>query len=393
MKLGLALCGGGAYGAYELGVYKFLKEEKIDFDIVTGTSIGALNGAMFASNNYDLASELWRNISAEKIFKDGFDIDENFLKHFSLNPKSKFQKVVKSYFKNFGVDIAPFKKLVKEAIGPIDFSKINTKVGIVTCKYPSLSEVDILLNDLNRNKAVDYLLASASCFPAFPIYKIGKEKYVDGGWKNNLPIDFCFNLGADKVMAIYLDSFPTAQKQEYFSLPNVTLIRPSRVVGKMLSFKKEDIESNIQIGYLDASKLLGNNKGYRYTFKSNKAMMEIANKHMSMLTKKGIKKALKSIDMLFKNVKWKLEKNSLNVFLLNLERVLEIYNIDYKKEYGIEQISRILFNAASIYIENKNDANDKEKLALNLLLWKQDINETKSEYSLLDEVLMNSIFD
>ncbi|HBX25731.1 MAG TPA: hypothetical protein DEF61_05800, partial [Firmicutes bacterium] len=171
------------------------------------------------------------------------------------------------------------------------------------------------------------------------------------------------------------------------------LIRPSRVVGKMLSFKKEDIESNIQIGYLDASKLLGNNKGYRYTFKSNKAMMEIANKHMSMLTKKGIKKALKSIDMLFKNVKWKLEKNSLNVFLLNLERVLEIYNIDYKKEYGIEQISRILFNAASIYIENKNDANDKEKLALNLLLWKQDINETKSEYSLLDEVLMNSIFD
>lgn len=393
MKLGLALCGGGSYGAYELGVYKYLKEKGYIFDIVTGTSIGALNGAMFASNNFELADEIWKNISAEKIIKDGLDIDDNFLKNFSLNPKSKFQKLVKSYLKNFGADIEPFKKLVKEKIGPIDFRNLKTKVGIVTCKYPSLAECDVLLNDLNSNEVVDYLLASASCFPAFPIYKIKKEKYIDGGWKNNLPIDFCFSLGADKIIAILLDSFPTAQKQEYFSLPNVTLIRPTRVEGNMLSFKKEDIESNIEIGYLDASKVLGKNKGYRYTFASNKAMLEIANKHMSLLTKYGVKNALKCVNILFKNVKWKLEKNSLNVFLLNLERVLEVYNIDYKKEYGIDQISRILFNSTSIYVENKNDINDKEKQALNLLLWKQNKNNSKSEISMLDEALINSVFD
>jgi NTE family protein len=49
----LVLQGGGSLGAYECGVYKTLAKHKIKFDVVSGTSIGALNAAIIASHNYE----------------------------------------------------------------------------------------------------------------------------------------------------------------------------------------------------------------------------------------------------------------------------------------------------------------------------------------------------
>jgi len=49
----LVLQGGGSLGAYKCGVYKTLAKHKIKFDIVSGTSIGALNAAIIASHNYE----------------------------------------------------------------------------------------------------------------------------------------------------------------------------------------------------------------------------------------------------------------------------------------------------------------------------------------------------
>ena len=49
----LVLQGGGSLGAYECGVYKTLAKHNIQFDIVSGTSIGALNAAIIASYGYD----------------------------------------------------------------------------------------------------------------------------------------------------------------------------------------------------------------------------------------------------------------------------------------------------------------------------------------------------
>ena len=59
MPRGLVLCGGGSKGSYEMGAWTALKELNEEFDIVTGTSIGCLNAAMFASHAYDRCKELW----------------------------------------------------------------------------------------------------------------------------------------------------------------------------------------------------------------------------------------------------------------------------------------------------------------------------------------------
>ena len=53
MKRAIVLSGGGTKGAYELGVWKALREKETEFHIVTGTSIGAINGAMMCTGDYE----------------------------------------------------------------------------------------------------------------------------------------------------------------------------------------------------------------------------------------------------------------------------------------------------------------------------------------------------
>ena len=68
--LAVVLSGGGAKGAYELGVWKALKKLHIKYDIVTGTSIGALNGMMMVQKEYYKCLRLWKNINYDTIFEN-----------------------------------------------------------------------------------------------------------------------------------------------------------------------------------------------------------------------------------------------------------------------------------------------------------------------------------
>ena len=74
MRRAVALCGGGTKGAYELGVWRAIQELDINYQIVTGTSIGAINGALMASRDYELAKELWNNIRMEDVMLDGVNL-------------------------------------------------------------------------------------------------------------------------------------------------------------------------------------------------------------------------------------------------------------------------------------------------------------------------------
>ena len=51
-KRAVVLSGGGTKGAYEIGVWRALRELSVDFQIVTGTSIGSINGAMMAMGDF-----------------------------------------------------------------------------------------------------------------------------------------------------------------------------------------------------------------------------------------------------------------------------------------------------------------------------------------------------
>ena len=56
----IVLSGGGSKGSYQIGVWKALRKLNIKYDIVTGTSVGALNGALMTQNSYFKAKRLWK---------------------------------------------------------------------------------------------------------------------------------------------------------------------------------------------------------------------------------------------------------------------------------------------------------------------------------------------
>ena len=48
----------------------------------------------------------------------------------------------------------------------------------------------------------DYLIASASCFPIFPIHTFKEQSFIDGGYFDNVPVDLALDMGADEVIIV-----------------------------------------------------------------------------------------------------------------------------------------------------------------------------------------------
>jgi len=80
-KVGLVLAGGGAKGAYQIGVWKALQEKGIEVDVVSGSSIGALNATLIVSGDWAKANELWLKLSTLQLVR----LSPFFLLSFILN--------------------------------------------------------------------------------------------------------------------------------------------------------------------------------------------------------------------------------------------------------------------------------------------------------------------
>ena len=68
----LALEGGGAKGAYQIGAWKALREAGVKIDAVAGTSVGALNGALIVMGDLEKAEAIWENIRYSQVM----DVDD-----------------------------------------------------------------------------------------------------------------------------------------------------------------------------------------------------------------------------------------------------------------------------------------------------------------------------
>ena len=75
MKIGLCLAGGGAKGAFEAGVIYGLYERNLKFDVIAGTSIGAINGYYIYTENVNNLKDMWINI--QTIGENGIKIVDN----------------------------------------------------------------------------------------------------------------------------------------------------------------------------------------------------------------------------------------------------------------------------------------------------------------------------
>lgn len=259
-KLGLVLSGGGSKGAYEIGVYAALKRLKKDISIVTGTSIGAINGIFITQKDLKGALKFWRHIS----FKAVFDEEE-----FPPIEDEKLSKVYMQYVKGFindgGLDIYKMKNMFDDYFKASRFYNSNIDYGLVTYNFSKNKPVIKTKKDLTKDNIKHYVLASASCYPAFKPYLINDEMYIDGGYYDNLPINLAIELGATEIIAVDLRAIGFKKNIKNKAI-DVTYICPRNKIGSFLVMDKMQARRAIKLGYNDTMKTFNKLEGNKFTF-------------------------------------------------------------------------------------------------------------------------------
>ncbi len=257
-KRAVVLGGGGAKGAYEVGVMKALKELKFDYQIVTGTSVGSLNGALFAQKNYKLAEKMWLSINTAKVLDmEGCGTEQ-----------IGYAELAAMLTENRGLDYHNLKTLLLEVIDEEKIRKSGVDFGLITVRYPLMQPVQLFVDQMEKGKLVEYLLASAACFPAMKKHEIDGQHYIDGGYYDNLPINLAIERGADEIVAVDLGAVGVTRKKKDSSATRVITIKSEWPLGPMLLFEQDQIRLNIQQGYVDTMKVFGKWEGSKFCFRT-----------------------------------------------------------------------------------------------------------------------------
>lgn len=344
LKRALVLAGGGSKGAYQAGCIKALKELGYDFDIVTGTSIGALNGLLVVQNDYSALYNLWDKIKIDNVLKEPINLD------FSFESMICQSNLIKSFFKSYlnekGADITPLKNIIHALYNDKKIFNSNIDYGIVTVKYPSLSPLEITKKNMLPNQPVEYAIASAACFPAVPIHYIDQQGYIDGGYYDNLPISLALKMGANEIIAIDLSR---DNKYTCFdNRPHIKIIRPSYDLGGFLDFNRNTLDWRIKLGYYDILKSYKKLMGFQYTYHNTKINNQISNKfywaiikYEALINKSIINKTFSSntpLTCLLNQNQFYLNLQTKDYFIRGIEITMEYFHYRSDIVYDFNQI-------------------------------------------------------
>jgi len=268
-KLGLVFAGGGGKGAYEIGVWKAFKEFGVDKNIsaVSGTSVGGLNGVLFAKDDFEQALKVWQEMNPQKILQ--------------INP----QKVITALGMFFPQ--ARVATIVANKLGFLESEGIFTQKGLESIIRDSLKEGDLQdkipayicatdisnplslkpvykkLNELDYETIVKYLLATSAIPAAFSKCEVEGTTLLDGFLTDNTPIKpIVEDEKCDKVIVVMLGRSENITKEK-LNYPDVNFweITPTGDTKESLGsldFKSETANSLIDMGYNDTVAILQN---------------------------------------------------------------------------------------------------------------------------------------
>ncbi len=291
LKTAIVLSGGGAKESYQLGVWKALKKLNIKYDIVTGTSIGALNGVLMTEKSYFKAKKIWKRLNLEYLFNKLPKSNKNLdiVKLFSDN-----------FFKNGGMDISKIETIIEKSVNKKKFYNSKINFGLITYNFTTKKPLILSKEKIPPNKLIDYLMASATCYPAFKMKEIDGNKYIDGGYYDNLPIDLAIKLGAEFIIIVDLGSIGFKKKPSK-NINHIT-IKPKNNISFFLNFNEDIAKVNIRFGYNDTMKAFKKLDGNKFTFKKNElSKYYLKNKHL--ITNSSERNFLNSLEQLGKTFK------------------------------------------------------------------------------------------
>ena len=276
--LALTLAGGGARGAAHIGVLKVLEAAGIRPDFVSGSSIGAMIGGLYAAGVP--VSEIERLALSGELKKAYFPANRKMqaVSYFAPYLLARAVGIHPQIGLYSGKSISKFvsnhlpKGITKIEDMPIPFSA--AAVDLTTTKAVWLSKGSI----------ADAIRASNSMPGFYRPVKVGEQVLVDGGVRENLPTEIAKAQGAPIVVAVRLQAYlEKVDQKEYNSVMNYgdrvdsillseienkavdkadILIEPKIPWMKMTSFKKEELQSAIKAGEIAATKALPKLRAY-----------------------------------------------------------------------------------------------------------------------------------
>lgn len=376
-KYALALEGGGAKGAYQMGAVKALIENGYEFDAVVGTSIGSINAAMIAQKDFDIAYEVWDNIK----YSDIFDIDDNKVRRaLDINFDMKVIKYISKKFtnsvKNGGIDIGKMRKFLTERIDENKIRNSDIKFGLVTFNLSDAKPETLYIEDIPEGKLIDYILASCN-LPVFQTVKINDKSFIDGGIYDNCPVEMLAERGYKDIIAIRLytrnriRNYRKLIKEKHL---NIKMIQPREELPNLMLFDNKFSKVMLKQGYFDVLRILDNLDGFKYYIAPNteeyyQALIfnnitdsEIKNIASALKIKivegESCKKVLleKIIPYLVSKTDKKETINYKNTVIALVEYVLEKENVGKFEIYKIENVLNTL--------KNKLRFKDKQKYEL-----------------------------
>ena len=248
----LVLAGGGARGSYQVGVWRALTELGWNPQIITGTSVGSLNGAMFALDLYETARDMWTSIRSQ----DVMELPEE------TRNLTELHQFLRDVVRAGGMDVTPLEEIVERVLDEDALRASPIRFGLVTVEKRGLKPRELPLEEIPKGKVKDYLLASAACFPALRAKQIDGVQFLDGGYRDNMPTGLAQKMGAEELVCVDLEGVG-------ITLPNrtglpTTMVRSYWELGDILHFDPDTARRNIELGYYDTLRAFGRLRGCAY---------------------------------------------------------------------------------------------------------------------------------
>ena len=366
--LDIVLSGGGAKGSYEVGVWKALRKLHIKYDIVTGTSIGAINGMMMAQKEFYKCLSIWNNINYNVLYDNFKQIN---------NSKEMYLEYLNKIAEG-GIDTTKIEQLINDNYKPTKLYNSKIAFGIISFNLSTRKVVASTKKNTRPDKLKKYILASATCFPFFKPTKIGNDLLVDGGYYDNLPINLAIELGATEIIAVDLGSIGFRKKINSKDI-KITYIEPNNKLDSFLMFDSNVTKRMIKLGYNDTLKKFNKLDGNLYTFKKgtltnlyynyyNRIMDVCSNlSYVGNFKNFNQNKFNKIVEDTLEIFKIKVDKiyNSYNINKILLNKLDETNDINFDK-FDVDEIKKILDKSViTKYIYLKLKKNDKINAVFN----------------------------
>jgi NTE family protein len=211
-KLGqtvMVLQGGGALGAYQVGVYEALSEAGIEPDWVIGTSIGAINAALIAGSpkgeRLDRLNDFWRRVEhghtiggplfpawAAAAMRNMLAVGQGIPAFFRPNPAAFVSPHAPLGPEDAGYySTAPLRATLEALIDldQLNGGEVRLTVGASNVRTSEMRYFD----SRDMRLGYDHVMASGALPPAFPAVRIDGELYWDGGILSNTPVEVVFD--------------------------------------------------------------------------------------------------------------------------------------------------------------------------------------------------------